>query len=61
MEIAESFRIQEIRRATVAGRKVKTFKVYRQQNNGEFMLLGKFIAPLETPDDDLWLPGTVIV
>lgn len=47
-----NYRIEEIRKATVNGRKVKTFKAYEEHDNG-FVFCGVFSAPARTKNSDL--------
>jgi hypothetical protein len=50
---ASDFRIEEIRKAKVNGRAVKTFKAFRKDGDA-FVFCGQFSAPAKTANKDLW-------
>lgn len=50
---ASNFRIESIRRATLNGRNVKTFKAYSKSGDS-FVFCGQFSAPARTANRDLW-------
>lgn len=51
---ASDFRIEEIRKTTVNGRKVKTFTAYIKDGEA-FVFIGKFAAPSKAADKHLWM------
>ena len=53
---AADYRIEEITKATVNGKKVKMFKVFAK-NGDAFVFLGHFTAPVKTANKNLWLIG----
>jgi len=48
------FRIEEIKKETVKGRKVKIFSAYKKDGEA-FVFVGKFTAPPKTANKHLWL------
>jgi hypothetical protein len=48
------FRIEQIQKATINGRKVKLFRAFKKQG-ASFVHLGTFSAPLNTANRNLWL------
>jgi hypothetical protein len=51
----DQFRIQDIQKATVNGRKVKIFKAFEyDKSSNAYIYCGQFEAPQETANKDLW-------
>jgi len=53
MKTADDFRIGQVVKATVNGRKVKLFNAY-ERDGGAFVFAGRFAAPAKTANRDLW-------
>ena len=51
---AADFRIEQVQKATVAGRQVKLFSAFKKQGDA-FIHVGKFSAPIKTANKNLWL------
>lgn len=49
------FRIEDIQKATVGGRKVKIFKAFEYDSKAQaYIYCGQFEAPQRTANKDLW-------
>lgn len=49
-----NYRIENIQKATVNGQRVKIFRAYeQQQEDGAFVHIGQFSAPIKTANKDL--------
>jgi len=54
MRNASDYRIENVQKITLDGKKVKAFRAYVKQGN-TFVFMGAYTAPIRTANKNLWL------